>query len=311
MDISKRVIMRYVIFIVVLCALELVAVVYLNHWRGVFWQAVEQKQSVEFLKLVGIFSVVAFIAVYTNAASNYFEQKLSTIWRIKLTDVYMPHYKKAMNLVDNIDQRMSEDIRHYTIRAVPWITGIIFNAVKFICFLTILFTLSTIVFGSIYILPLGTVVYTVIGLAITILIGHKLVGLNFLRQKKEADYRYGLAQVRTGVDDSNHGTRFTDVVNINLKVFLKNKYLNIWIMGFGQASVIIPILFLAPAYFVSAAMTFGILMQAINAVGEAQGSLSYLVNQWSEIVDWLACRKRLAVFKTALKGQDLASTKLM
>lgn len=310
LDTSKRTWFKLILAIVVFACLELAAIFYLNTWRNTFWNAMEQRIAGEFLMLVGYFTIAAFIAIYSNAASMYFEQKLSAIWRIKMTRAYLPFYVESIHKpgVDNPDQRISDDIRKYTLQAVPWIVGVLFNLVKFLLFLGLLLVLSEKIFGHAWILPVATVLYTLIGLGITIYMGRRLIDLSFASQKLEANYRYGLAAVRAGKNDDKHEMRFWEAVQVSLQVFKRTKHLNIWTGGFAQLSVIIPILFLAPSFFVNPLFTFGLLMQAINGIGEAQTSLAYLVDQWDRIVDFLACRRRLLVYRQSMAGNIFKRT---
>ena len=210
LDTGYKNIIKLIIVIVIFASLELGAVFYLNYWRGIFWEAIEQKQATQFLYLVGLFTVAAFTAVYSNAVSNYLEQKLSAIWRIKMTRAYLPFFGESINKpnVDNPDQRVSDDIRKYTLQAVPWIVGVLFNTIKFFLFLGVLCYISMQIFNNLWLLPVGTVIYTIVGLSITIYMGRKLVGKSFASQKLEANYRFGLAKWRTGDNDTKHEYRF-------------------------------------------------------------------------------------------------------
>jgi putative ATP-binding cassette transporter len=72
----------------------------------------------------------------------------------------------------------------------------------------------------------------------------------------------------------------------------QTKKLNYFQQFYGQVAVIIPICVLAPSYF-AAAITFGVLMQAVSIMSTVLDNLSYGINSFGEINRLLSCKRRL------------------
>src|SRR6185437_8158233 len=69
--------------------------------------------------------------------------------------------------------------------------------------------------------------------------------------------------------------------------------------GFGWVTLVAPTLVAAPLYF-SGKISFGGLMMAAAAFTQAQSSLRWFVDNFSQIADWRATLLRVASFRYAL-----------
>ena len=101
---------------------------------------------------------------------------------------------------DNPDQRISEDINLFTVRTLSFMAGLLKAITTIVYFIFVLWQLSEplpfTVGGETYhiygYLVWTALIYSLIGTWITHRVGHRLVGLNFVQQKLEADFRYAM-----------------------------------------------------------------------------------------------------------------------
>ena len=91
--------------------------------------------------------------------------------------------------IDNPDQRISEDIKTFTANSLSFALIVLNSAVNLISFAAVLWLITPR-------LVLAAVGYAAFGTVASILFGKRLVPLNFLQLKKEADFRFRLIQVR-------------------------------------------------------------------------------------------------------------------
>jgi len=91
----------------------------INKWQASFYNSLEAKDQVEFMRLLGVFSMLALSFIVMAVYQLYLTQMLQIKWRRWLTDRYLERWLHArtyyrMQLTDratdNPDQRISEDL---------------------------------------------------------------------------------------------------------------------------------------------------------------------------------------------------------
>ena len=163
----------------------------------------------------------------------------------------------------------------------------------------------------------GALLYAVIGTALTHLIGWRLIGLNFTRQKYEADFRFNLVRVREnseqiallGGETAERGRlldRFGRVVENFIDIARREKKLRFFTASYSQTSVIVPYVLASPAYF-AGLLQLGGLMQTASAFDRVQGALSYFVTAYRSLAEWRAVIERLAGFDVAVAAARAAA----
>jgi putative ATP-binding cassette transporter len=191
--------------------------------------------------------------------------------------------------------------------------------VTLITFVAILWGLSgtvTIPFGGFALTLPGYMVwaallYAIAGTWLTHWIGRPLVGLNFDRQRCEADFRFGLVRFRENTEgvalyrgeaDEFYGfrKRFDAVVVNWWNIMRRQKRLTYFTAGYGQAAWIFPSIVAAPRYF-RGEIALGGLMQTIGAFTHVQDSLSFFVQSYKQIAEWCSVVERLSGFERALQ----------
>jgi ABC-type uncharacterized transport system fused permease/ATPase subunit len=100
---------------------------------------------------------------------------------------------QSQSLIDNPDQRINDDLSAFTGTALAFSLTFLNAAVDLISF-------SNILYGIYPPLFIVLIVYSLGGTGISIFLGKNLVNLNFMQEKKEADFRYGLVRVRENAE---------------------------------------------------------------------------------------------------------------
>ena len=220
---------------------------------------------------------------------------------------------------DNPDQRISEDVRMFVEYTLRFGIGILKAFTTFASFVVILYNLSgplqfKLAGMDIHIpgyLVWTALLYSMVGTWLTYKVGNKLVGLNFVQQKYEADFRFAMMRMRENAEsvafysgEGHEGSvfkkRFTLLLNNFWNIIKKQKqltWLNSW---YSQIAIIFPLVVAMPRYLAKE-ITLGGLMQISSAFGRVQESLSYFVDMYSSIAEWQAVVERLTGFGLHMK----------
>ena len=319
----------YLAGIVLLTMAAVYMTLLLNDWFNEFYSALQNYDSEAvyhgLLKFTGLaFAHIAF-AVY----GYYLQQKLALRWRQWMTREYVSrwtshdmYYRMEMfskGEADNPDQRISEDINLFTSRTLSFMSGLLKAITTIFCFIFVLWGLSEplsfTVGGSEYhvygYLVWTALAYSVVGTWITHVVGHKLVALNFVQQKLEADFRYAMVRLREtaesvafyeGAKRENGilGSRFQKLVTNTIYIIRKQKQLSWLTNSYGQIAIIFPFVVAAPRYL-SKSISLGGLMQVANCFGKVQESMSYFVDVYSSLAEWQSCAERLLSFDSHIE----------
>ena len=303
--------------------------VLLNEWNNAFYTALQNYQTEEIFNQLRRFTKLAFIYIILAVYSYYLQQVLVINWRRWLTNQYIDewlqhktYYRLQMFGVDtdNPDQRISEDVRLFVSNTITFSIGILKAFCTLVSFVFILwklsgplqFTLGGIDFHIEGYLVWVALCYSIIGTWVTHKVGHKLVNLNFVQQRYEADFRFGMMRMRENAESiafysgeqQEAGVlkkRFTTLLDNFWKIVQKQKQL-VWInSGYSQIAIIFPFVVTIPRYL-SKQITLGGLMQIATAFGRVQDSLSYFVDMYASIAEWQAVVDRLTGFGLHMKA---------
>jgi vitamin B12/bleomycin/antimicrobial peptide transport system ATP-binding/permease protein len=311
-----------------------------NDWNRVFYDAIQNKQADVFWKQMGVFCLLATFNIIVVVYRMYLTQILDLRWREWMTHHYLARWMQSKAyyqlelarftqgspltaLPDNPDQRIQEDAKLFTEYTISLTMGFLLAIVNIAAFVGILWGLSGgfefkwdgntyVIIGFMVWLAL---LYSAAGSIFSHLIGKNLVGLNFEQQKREANFRHHLVRIREysesialskgeTVERSALQNRFASVVQNTLQTLWMQKKLTWFSSGYGQLAIVFPFIIAAPRYF-SGAIQLGELMQIGSAFGEVQGSMSWIVNNYSSLATWKATTDRLTSFEASLSAVEV------
>ncbi len=305
--------------------------VLLNKWNARFYNALQERNWDAFVTEITYFSVIVAIYIFIAVYQLYLNQWLQIRWRKWLTEKYLGgwlhnsnHYRMQLqgDAADNPDQRMTEDVKLFVDRTLNLSIGLLSSVVTLGSFVAILWGLSAsspLTIGGVeYNIPgylvWGAMIYAIIGTWLTHTIGWRLVGIDFRQQQFEADFRFNLVRVREnseqiallGGDAAERQrllVRFGAVVENWLQLMSRTKKVTAFTASYSQASVIVPYVLIAPAYFANKVQLGG-MMQTASAFGSVQSALSYFVSYYRQLAEWQAVINRLDGFEKGLESAE-------
>lgn len=248
----------------------------------------------------GVFGIITLVAVFFR----FIEERLALYWRQWLTDYFLHVYLGSRAYcrlnerpdIDNPDQRITEDVRTFTATTLSLFLIILNSALAFLGFASVLWSITP---WLVY----GALAYALVGSGIAFLLGYRLVNLNFLQLKKEADLRYDLIQIREHADaialnrgEKKELTRIQkglEIVVDNLKRIISvNRNLSFFTTGYNYWAQLIPIVIAAPIYL-GGNREFGVVTQAASAFVFVLGSFSLIITEFQRLSSFVAIVSRL------------------
>lgn len=271
----------YLILTLGLVICECLLVGYIGYWREFFWEAVQNKQLHNFFVRIGQFTLAALGICLISGYTTYLISYISLLVRTDLTRIAI---NKPYNCIEGGEQRVQEDCFNYPFYAITLLVGILRNVLVLGIFVVII----TVQLGPIYLLL--PIIYTLVGTVIAGWIAKPLIKLNYLMQVVEARFRRYVHTSKPGEHLTN--LRYQEVFDTNKQLFMRTKYLSYFQSFYNQITVIVPYLILSPLYF-GGKIVFGVFMQVASSMNHVIDSLSYIINSFNDINNWLSCRKRL------------------
>ncbi len=306
--------------------------VMLNQWNNVFYNALQERDFEVFWPLIGQFSLIAFGYIIMAVYAIYVKQILEIKWRTWMTSRYLDEWMHSQTYyrlqvlggdgVDNPDQRISDDIGMFVNLTLSLFIGLLKQVSTLVAFVVILWQLS-----GVLDIPVGntvlsvpgymvfvTLIYSVVGTWLAHKVGRSLIGLNYDQQRYEADFRFSMVRVREnsesiafyggeGPEMQNFQERFGMVIRNFWALMKRTKLLNFYVNGYAQLAVIVPILMSAPKYF-SGDMQLGGFIQTLSAFGRVQDALSYFVEAYDTIAQYVAVIRRLGGFTGHMEAAE-------
>jgi putative ATP-binding cassette transporter len=321
---------RVLLAAVIAIQLSQVAIdVLINQWNNRFYNALQDRNWDNFVREIGIFTVLAFCSIGLAVYQLYLNQWLQIRWRRWLTHRYLGewlhdanHYRMQLqgDAADNPDQRVSDDLRSFVERTLDIGLNLLGSVVTVASFIVILWGLSEMAplhfLGRDFPIPgylvWTALIYAVFGTALTQWIGAPLVRLAFQQERFEADFRFNLVRVRENSEQiallrgeraerGQLSTRFGNIVDNWYAIMSRTKRLIAFTASYEQAAVIFPLILLAPAYFADK-IQLGGMVQSANAFESVRKALSVFVTIYRTLAEWRAVVARLDGFEMAIQS---------
>jgi putative ATP-binding cassette transporter len=322
---------KALVWLIIFLILVIIATAYmqirLNAWNKPFYDSLSRRDVHDFVNQLGVFAVIGTILTVLNVAQTFLGEMLKVRLRDGLVhdlvrDWMLPRrafwLANAGSMGVNPDQRMHEDARKLCELSSDLGMGLLQASILFISFAGILWGLSQDFVFRIadkdYAVPgfmvWAAVLYAGLGSLVSYWVGGSLINRNSERYAREADLRFSLVRVNEHLDGISLASGEVDErrrIELHLgNVLAATRRLvrgltNLrWVTaGFGWVTIVAPILVAAPIYF-AGKISFGGLMMAAAAFTQAQSSLRWFVDNFSQIADWRATLLRVASFRFAL-----------
>ena len=300
-----------------------------SEWNRRFYDSLQNKDEAAFWIEMGNFGWIAALAIAFGVARGLVSPYLRLRWRRWLTGHYLSHWLDGRGYyrielerkVDNADQRISEDLRLLGFYTMTLLLGLISAVATLISFLFILWQLSgpmSLSFIGLDVVIPGymvwaALIYAFLGTWLANLVGRRLIPLNFLQQRYEANFRFGLMRVRENAEgialyrgepreNEVLEEKFTDVFNNAWRVLVTEMQLVFYQIGYGQLAIIFPYIVTAPRFF-AGAITLGVVMQTAQAFGQVQSALSFFIDNYTNVAELRAVMDRLKGLQIAIEDK--------
>jgi vitamin B12/bleomycin/antimicrobial peptide transport system ATP-binding/permease protein len=285
----------------------------LNNWvGGRFFTAIQEINHELYTRMainyVLVFAFLTAVAVF----SKFCEERLGLLWRGWLTNHLIDKYLKnrayyrlmSRSDIDNPDQRMTDDVKTFTTITLSFLILFLKATIDAVAFSSVIWLMSPLLLG----VAIG---YSIIGSLLTILVGRKLVNLNNLQLKKEANFRYELIHVREYADSiailrgekkqkSRLLRRLNELVDNFRSIVSVNRNIGFFTTMYNWMIQLIPVLIIAPRFF-RGEIEFGEISRATGAFATLLGALSLIVTQFAAISSFAAVVTRLGSIWEALE----------
>jgi putative ATP-binding cassette transporter len=259
------------------------------------------------LVYLGVFGASAAVGAF----AKFFELLLGLRWREWLTERFIRQYLTsqayfrlgAKTDVDNPDERIQEDLKTFTTTALSFLVMLTNSVITIVAFIGVLWSITP------WLVAAG-VFYPLFGTALIVFLGRRLVALNNLQLKKEADFRFELVHVRTHADsvalvqsESKEETRLRGrlgavVANYRLIIsVLRN--LEFVRGGYNYLDQLIPVLIVAPLYM-RGEIEFGVVTQAAMVFAQIFNAFSLIAEKFQDLSTFAAVITRVGVLEEAI-----------
>lgn len=259
---------------------------------------------------VGVFAALTLVAVI----SRFGEERLGLLWRDTMTRGIVRRYLadgnyqslKVSGAVANPDQRISEDVRAFTVTSLSFTLMGLNSAFTIAAFSEVLWTISPLLFAV-------AVLYAAGGSLFTIVLGRPLIRLNYDQLDKEAGFRSELIHIRDNSeaimqarDEESQSarllSRLDDLVANFRKITSINRNVGFFTTGYNWLIQIIPALIIAPA-FIEGKVEFGVITQSAMAFTALVGAFSLIVTQFQSLSSFAAVMARLSALAEVVGQQ--------
>ena len=300
-------------------------------WTANFYDALQQLNGEEAIRQIWIFFFLIGINSFRALSAEYLEKILLVRWRRGLTESMLEKwtqhhnywrlkYLPLQNQIDNPDQRISDDCKLFVSGLLEQGLGLFTKIVSLISFLILLWQLSIFPLSFSFLgypieIPHYMVwvafLYVAASSFFTHFLGQPIKSLVFQQQKREADFRFSLVQIRQNSDEIalSGGSeaerkiaegRFDKVV-VNWQSLIKREFiLGCFTLPYMYSVLRIPLFVALPAYL-AGKVSFGGLMQISQAFSNVVNALSWFIFSYRKLSEIAAASSRLDHFWQGLK----------
>jgi putative ATP-binding cassette transporter len=277
-----------------------------------FMTAIEHRDQAGFFHQALLYVAVFGASTAAAVLYRFCEERFGLLWRHWLTGRLVHFYLTDRtylrlardNHLSNPDQRITEDVRTFVTMTLSLFLMAMNGTLTVIAFSGVLWSISRTLF-------LVGILYAAVGSLLTVLLGGRLIALNYAQSDREADFRTALIEVREDAEavalhrrERQLDLRLQDllfgVVRNMRRIIAVNRNLGFFTTGYNYMIQIIPALVVAPL-FIRGDVEFGVITQSAMAFSLLLGAFSLVVTQFSAISSYAAVLARLSALADALQ----------
>jgi len=332
----------FLLAVIIACQLAAIQITLRQvQWSADFFNALQKIDGPAAITQIGVFAMLVCISASLYLIARYCKRLLQFRWRQRLSETLLHRWTvgkaywflhpslRSDHSIDNPDQRIAEDCRMFPEFILGGVDGVgrtgvldfIMSLIGLVSYVMLLWQLSTFalqvsLFGFDIEIPRYMVwaapIYVLLSTVLTHLLGRQLPGLLMEEQRREADFRFALVNLRENASAIalSHGDaadrkviarRFDDLFGVWRRVIRREFIYGMFTRPYFQSVLRIPTFLALPA-FLAGKITLGGLTQLAAAFGNVVTTLSWLIFNYKFMSDLVATTRRLQGFMTATDG---------
>lgn len=300
--------------LLLICMLAINGLNVVNSYVGRdFISSVESRDMPRFMWVSIVYVLVFAVCTVVAVLYRFVEERLALLWREWQTRQFLERYlanRTYLRLassgeLENPDQRIAEDVRVFATTSLSIFLMSLNAAFTVVAFSGVMWSISPLLFA-------GAVVYGLLGTVTTILLGRRLVNLNYLQADREAAFRSELLQVRENAEvmamlrredrvRDRLFQRFFDVVGNARHVITVNRNVSFFTTGYNYLVPVIPV-FVVAHLFMWGHVEFGVITQSSMAFSQLMGAFSLIVTQFQSMSSYAAVMSRIRGLADAINA---------
>jgi len=275
-----------------------------NQWRGLFFDAIQQKQSLKFGRLLRDFLFIGFASIVGGSYGSYITSMWDLHWRQFMTEDLLSawfqrhaYFKLSTDVIDNCDQRICEDVKGFVALTRGLGLGSLESIGRLAIFLPQLMISAP---PGLWELCLFASVFSSL---VTHAIGKELIPNNVAIQASEANFRSSLIRVREEGEpialmgseereNANCMVRFEELKASLWSAMQVSFRLGSFTSGYSLCQTVFPFILLSPFYF-SGQITMGTMFLLEGVMGNVQQGLDFFIVSYGDLTLWRATTDRL------------------
>lgn len=287
-----------------------------------FWNCLAAKDKSKFGQLLLMYVLAVALGPIAISLFTWVKERLALMWRRSLTNHLLSRYFADLNYyklslegsslaIDNPDQRISEDVKLFTSRAVRFMTIIGVAAFDLVIFSIILHKIYAPLLYALF-------VYALTGTVLIAAAGRNLLRLNRKQIEREANFRYGLVRARESTENiafyrgepaesAELTTRFTLAFRNAINLFGLQRNVGFLSTSFRFYAQVVPLIVIAPRYF-AGAVQLGVMSQVYFSFNHVLSSVGLVVQEFQALSEFAAGIRRLQTLSDVLEGRVEGST---
>lgn len=279
-----------------------------NEQSGEFTSALAAYDAPRFWRSVALFVFLMAVAVPLYSYLEYVRFALAVEWRRWLTNRVLDRYLANRAFyrlagrpeIDNPDQRIAEDINNFTQQSLGYVMILTSAVFDLVAFSHALWSISdTLVFFLVFYAAAGTLVTAGV-------FSPRMIALYFERQRREADFRFGLVRVREHAESialyrgeaeeqAQVLGRFDALFDNFMRIIRWSLRLNLFSYSYSWMTWALPSVILAPRVL-AGEIEVGRVVQAGGAFSAILNALAVFVNNLESLSRFAAGTNRLDSF---------------
>lgn len=310
----------------------------ITYWQKDFYDALQKMDEVAFWPLLAMLVLLALTGLVLSTARTWLAQSLEMRWRAWMTDVYLKRWLAGSAFwrlereqhpagcsVENVDQRLAEDLRMLASDTLSLSLGLLSNFVSLFTFSAIVWSMSGVLSitlgGASFEVPgymlWVALIYAAGGSWLMEKIGGRMVAIDYRQQQAEADFRTALMRIRESAEQialyggghAEHArlTALFDAVKHNWRdIMVYTKRITITDNAYTEAGALVPYVLQGPRVL-KGIITMGDLIQLTQSFMRVRVALSWFIYKYKSLALLRSTLARLAEFDAALQAAEAAS----